>query len=58
MSSADLERFETIVSITMSLPNRRRLRYELEPFDQENPNVVFVATTEPYGLIEATVTRS
>ena len=39
-------------------PNRHHLRYDLAPFGQENPGVVFVATSEPYGLIEATVTRA
>jgi urate oxidase len=56
--SALLEAFEAVEEVTMTLPNRHHLRYDLAPFGQENPNVVFVATSEPYGLIEATVTRS
>ena len=55
---AVLEAFESVEEITMTLPNRHHLRYDLEPFGQENPNVVFVATSEPYGLIEATVART
>lgn len=55
--SAVLEAFEAVIQITMTLPNRHHLRYDLEPFGQKNPNVVFVATSEPYGLIEATVSR-
>jgi len=30
---------------------------DLTPFGLENRNEVFVATAEPYGLIEATVRR-
>ncbi len=56
--SAVLDAFEAVEEITMTLPNRHHLRYDLAPFGQQNPNVVFVATSEPYGLIEATVTRS
>jgi urate oxidase len=58
MCTAVLERFDAVDSISMSLPNRHHLRYDLEPFGQENTNTVFVATSEPYGLIEATVTRT
>ena len=57
ISSAVLETFAAVEEITMTLPNRHHLRYDLEPFGQENPGVVFVATSEPYGLIEATVSR-
>src|SRR5262245_30180047 len=47
-----------IVDITMSLPNRHHLLVDLKPFGLDNPNEVFVATDQPYGLIEATVQRS
>ncbi len=57
MATGVLERFDAVDSITMSLPNRHHLRYDLEPFGQDNPGVVFVATSEPYGLIEATISR-
>ena len=46
-----------ITEITMSLPNRHHLLVDLKPFGLDNPNEVFVATEEPYGLIEATVRR-
>ena len=41
----------------MSLPNNHHLLYDLSRFGLDNPNVIFHATTEPYGLIEGTVTR-
>jgi urate oxidase len=47
-----------ITEITMSLPNRHHLLVDLKPFGLDNPNEVFVATDQPYGLIEATVRRA
>jgi urate oxidase len=47
-----------ITEITMSLPNRHHLLVDLKPFGLDNPNEVFVATDQPYGLIEATVQRT
>jgi urate oxidase len=43
--------------ITIRMPNRHHLVVDLKPFGLDNPNEVFVATEEPYGLIEATVRR-
>jgi urate oxidase len=42
----------------MVLPNLHHWLADLSPFGQENPGEVFIATTEPHGLIEATVRRS
>ena len=36
---------------------RHHLLVDLSPFGLANENEIFVATEEPYGLIEATVTR-
>jgi urate oxidase len=46
-----------ISEITLTLPNRHHLLVDLEPFGLDNPNVVFVATDRPFGVIEATVRR-
>ena len=46
-----------IERVHLSLPNRHHLLYDLSRFGLENPNEVFHATTEPYGLIEGTVER-
>ena len=43
--------------IRLILPNRHHLLVDLRPFGLENPNEVFVATREPYGRIEAVVSR-
>jgi urate oxidase len=57
MAESALESCADIVEITLSLPNRHHLLVDLKPFGLDNPNEVFVATNEPYGLIEATVRR-
>lgn len=44
-------------SISLSLPNQHRILANLGPFGLSNANEVFVATSEPFGLITATVTR-
>jgi urate oxidase len=46
-----------IIDITLSLPNRHHLLVDLKPFGLDNPHEIFVATDQPYGLIEATVRR-
>jgi len=43
--------------ITLALPNRHHLLVDLSPFGLDNPNEIFVATDQPFGLIEATVKR-
>ena len=57
MATAALDRCPAITEVTMSLPNRHHLLVDLSPFGLDNPNEVFVATEQPYGLIEATVRR-
>jgi len=57
MGGAALSACPDIVEITLTMPNRHHLLVNLEPFGLDNPNVVFVATDRPFGLIEATVQR-
>ncbi|MEA2255661.1 MAG: urate oxidase [Solirubrobacteraceae bacterium] len=57
MGSAVLERHPSVGRIHLSLPNRHHLLVDLAPFGLDNPNEVFQATTEPYGLIEGTIER-
>lgn len=47
-----------VAEVRLTLPNRHHLLVDLTPFGLDNPGEVFVATDRPYGLIEATVTRS
>jgi urate oxidase len=43
--------------VRMVLPNLHHWRVDLAPFGMDNPGEVFVSTTEPHGLIDATVRR-
>jgi urate oxidase len=44
--------------VRMVLPNLHHWQVDLTPFGLDNPGRVFVSTTEPHGLIDATVRRS
>ena len=57
MGEALLARVPQITSVSLSLPNQHRLLVNLQPFGLDNPNQIFVATSEPYGLIQGTMTR-
>ena len=46
-----------VTEIQLTLPNRHHLLVDLKPFGLDNPNEVFVATEQPFGLIEARITR-
>jgi urate oxidase len=39
------------------MPNQHHLLANLKPFGLENPNEVFVPTSEPFGNISATIQR-
>jgi len=57
MGRAALAAAPDAVEITLTLPNRHHLLVDLKPFGLDNPNEIFVATDQPYGLIEATLRR-
>jgi urate oxidase len=58
MGEAALAASADVATITLTLPNRHHLLVDLTPFGLDNPNEIFVATDQPYGLIEATIRRS
>ena len=58
MGEAALGACAAMSEIRLSLPNKHHILVDLTPFNLENPNEVFVATPEPYGLIEATLRRA
>jgi urate oxidase len=58
IGKAVLERIPELIRIELSLPNRHCMLVDLAPFGLDNPNEVFAPTDEPYGLIEAVLTRS
>ena len=57
MGQAVLDEIAAVMSITLVMPNRHHLPVDLGRLGLENHNEIFVATDEPYGLIEATLTR-
>ena len=58
MAEVLLARVPQISTVTLTMPNQHRLLVNLEPFGMDNRNEIFVATSEPYGLIKGTVTRN
>src|SRR6478672_1884094 len=57
MGEAALSASADVAEITLTLPNRHHLLVDLKPFGLDNPNEIFVATDQPFGLIEATIRR-
>ncbi|WP_319456332.1 MULTISPECIES: factor-independent urate hydroxylase [unclassified Mycobacterium] len=58
MGKAVLEQFPQLAEVRLSAPNKHHFVYDLSPFGLENAGEVFHADDRPYGLIQATVTRS
>ena len=57
MAGAMMDAEPSIDWVRMVLPNLHHWRVDLAPFGLDNPGEVFVSTTEPHGLIDATVRR-
>jgi urate oxidase len=57
MGRAILERHAAVDEVWMRLPNLHHWIVDLDRFGIANDGEIFVATTEPHGLIEATVRR-
>jgi urate oxidase len=57
MAREILGRHEEVDEIRMVLPNLHHWLVDLTPFGLTNDGEVYVSTTEPHGLIEATVRR-
>ena len=57
MGSAILEAVPEVDWVHMALPNLHHWLVDLSPFEMTNDRELYVATTEPHGLIEATVRR-
>jgi urate oxidase len=58
MGQAVLDAVEDVNVIRLVMPNKPHLPVDLARFGLENRNEIFVATGEPYGLIEATIARA
>ena len=57
MGQAVLDGLEQVKAIRRVMPNKHHLPVDLSRLGLENRNEIFVPTEEPYGLIEATLTR-
>jgi urate oxidase len=57
MGSAVLEAHQEVGEISLKMPNKHHILFNLEQFGVENKNEIFIATDEPYGYITGTVTR-
>ena len=57
MGKSVLEAAEQIQDIELVMPNKHCLLVDLSKFGKTNPNEIFVPTEEPYGYIEARISR-
>jgi urate oxidase len=57
MGQTVLDSNDDVSAIRLVMPNKHHLPIDLAPLGLQNRNEIFVATEEPYGLIEATLTR-
>ena len=57
MGTAALEACPEISRVNIAMPNKHYLLINLNPFDLENKNEVFVPIDEPHGQIEGSVVR-
>jgi urate oxidase len=58
VGKAILERHPEVAEVSMSLPNLHHWTVDLSPFGIDNDREVYISTTEPHGLIEATIRRT
>jgi urate oxidase len=52
-----LKEFAEVEEITLKMPNKHHIPFNLEPFGMDNQNEIFIATDEPYGYITGTLIR-
>jgi len=57
MGQAALAACDAIEEISLEMPNQHRIPVDLGPFGLPNRNEIFVTTSEPFGLIRATLRR-
>jgi urate oxidase len=58
MGEAAIARCDAVREISITMPNKHHLLVDLAPLGLDNANEIFVPTSEPYGLIEATIRRA
>jgi urate oxidase len=58
MGEAALSACSGVTEIHIAMPNRHHLLVDLSPFGLDNPNEIFVAADQPFGVIEARISRA
>lgn len=58
MAEKALAAYKGIDEISLIMPNQHRLLINLQPFQMDNNNEIFVPTTEPFGRITGTIRRA
>jgi urate oxidase len=58
MGESALDTTHGITSIDLEMPNQHRIPFNLEPLGLPNQNEIFITTSEPYGLIKASLART
>jgi urate oxidase len=57
MGEEVLKNYKEIKEITLKMPNKHHIPFNLRQFGMDNNNEIFIATDEPYGYITGTLTR-
>ena len=58
MGDAALKACSDVSEISLTMPNKHCLLFDLTPFGMQNKNEIFVPTSEPHGMISGTIKRS
>lgn len=58
MGEAVLQTYPEVIDVSLIMPNKHHIPFNMEPFGMDNKNEIFMATDEPYGYITGTVVRS
>jgi urate oxidase len=57
MGEAVLSEIDAVKEISLKMPNKHHILYNLQQFGMPNNNDIFMATDEPYGYITGTLVR-
>ena len=57
MGQEVLKKYTEVDEISLIMPNKHHILFNLAQFGIENSNEIFMATDEPYGYITGTVSR-
>jgi urate oxidase len=52
-----LKEIEVLKEVSLTMPNKHHIPFNLDQFGMENKNEIFIATDEPYGYITGTIVR-